>query len=301
MSKVIFSLYIDIPENELDEQSAHWGSNISKTLHTKIQLKDNYKWLIESQQRYANYIGVEYKHYTYDSAYIKYKEWFNLNYPEVTSYNIVNFYKLKLLYNLAKDYDEILYLDLDVIPVSTDNFFKTWDLSQGIAIMSGTAESQKDIETDNRELLRIKYTNNSNRSPIAKYWNAKAMLLEKGYTCESTVFNTGIVGASQKWLKALDYFGDFRNIIDYMTQLKTDDGFYPEQIQSLFGYDNETIWAYKTLSKDVPWQKLTPDWHCFMDKWSYIPSNTKLVHCINKDFKYVRDWYEKNNILNLFK
>ena len=33
----------------------------------------------------------------------------------ITSYNIVNFYKIHLLYELAKKYDEILYLDFDVI------------------------------------------------------------------------------------------------------------------------------------------------------------------------------------------
>ena len=98
MSKVIFSLYIDIPEKELDYQPAHWGSNISKTLHTKLEFKNHYGWLLESQRRYANHIDVEYKHYTYDNAYIEYKEWFNKNYPEITSYNIVNFYKILNIY-----------------------------------------------------------------------------------------------------------------------------------------------------------------------------------------------------------
>lgn len=302
MSRVIFSLYIDIPEEELDDQPAHWGSDIPKTLHTKLEFKKHYDWLLESQRCYANYINVEYKHYIYDKAYIEYKEWFNKNYPEITSYNIVNFYKIKLMHDLAKEYDEILYLDLDVIPVTNENFFEVWDLSKGIAIMSGTAESQKSIDTDTRELLYLKYRTNSVRSPIAKYWNTRAMLTERGFdSLDCTVFNTGIVGITKEKLNQLDYFVDFRDTIDYMKYLRNEEGFYPEHIQALFGYDNETIWGYKTLSKKLQWQLLGPEWHHFMDKWNYITRSSKFVHCINKDFNYVKDWYEKNNILDLFR
>ena len=113
-------------------------------------------------------------------------------------YNIINFYKIHLLYQL--EYEEILYLDMDVIPVTKLNFFDEWDLSKGIAIMSGTAESQKSIDTDTRELLYLKYRTNSVRSPIAKYWNTRAMLTERGFdslnasiaTLESAIDDLGI-------------------------------------------------------------------------------------------------------------
>ena len=96
----------------------------------------------------------------FNNSYIEYKSWFNNNYPEITSYNIVNFYKLHILYNLSKEFDEILYLDFDVIPIKYENFFEEWDLSKGIAIMDGTAESQKDIATEHASLVNSKYQNN---------------------------------------------------------------------------------------------------------------------------------------------
>ena len=73
----------------------------------------------------------------------------------------------------------------------------------------------------------------------------------------------------------------------------TKDKFWPDDIRNLFGYDNETIFACRIKEYQ---QLYRTGWHYFMDKWSYIPKSTKFIHCINKDFDYVRRWCEKNNI-----
>ena len=134
----------------------------------------------------------------------------------------------------------------------------------------------------------------SNRSPTAKYWNAHAMCAEKEITSAVEVYNTGIVGINYKNLKKLKYFNDFKKTIKIMDDLIKNDTMYPKHIQNSFGYDNETIWAYKTMSNKVKTKKLNKTWHHFMDKWNYIPFGTNFVHCINKNFKYVKDYYEKN-------
>ena len=56
--------------------------------------------------------------------------------PEITTYNIVNFYKLDLLYTFSQMYDEVLYLDFDVVPMTNENFFKVWDLEKGITVLN---------------------------------------------------------------------------------------------------------------------------------------------------------------------
>jgi len=260
MNRVIFSLYIDI-----QKPVSHFEN--------KKKFNDNYQWLLEKQMEYADTIGVEYKHFTYDNNYIEFSKQFG---SEISEYNIINFYKMHLLYNL--DYDEILYLDLDVIPVTNENFFEVWDLSKGIAIMS-----EEWFHKDNNR------KHHSVRSPLAKYWNARAMLGES-----KPVFNTGIVGINKQHLNVLDYFGNFNETLNLMTELIHSD-FWPDDIRNLFGYDNETIFAYKLFSKNLSYQNINNEWHYFMDKWSYIPKDTKFIHCINKDFNYVRNWCEKNN------
>ena len=58
------------------------------------------------------------------------------DHPEITTYNIVNFYKLDLLYTFSQMYDEVLYLDFDVVPMTNENFFKVWDLEKGITVLN---------------------------------------------------------------------------------------------------------------------------------------------------------------------
>jgi len=260
MSRIIYSFYVDI-------------QNAVSHFENKNKFNKNYNWLLDRHKQYANHCGVEYKHFGYDDNYIEFSKQFG---PEISEYNIINFYKMHLLYQL--DYDEILYLDMDVIPVTKLNFFEEWDLSKGIAIMSEDWNSRwKDKDRERHSV----------RSPLDKSWNARAMLGRRTET-----FNTGIIGASREGLKELDYFGDFNDTLELMTDLINDD-FWPDDIRNLFGYDNETVFAYKVKTYQ---QLLDTGWHYFMDKWSYIPNNTKFIHCINKDFNFVRGWCEKNNI-----
>ncbi len=297
MTRIIYSLYIDIPDNELDWQPPFYGEDEPKNSKAKRLFKDYENWIKQRHIEYAKACNIEYRLYEYDSDYIKYKKMFNEKYPMITSYNIVNFYKIHLLYKLAKQYDEILYIDFDVIPVSNKNFFDYWDLSNGVAILTNRKHidtSYSGILSDKARLLKNPI---SNRSPTAKYWNARAMLVEANASGINDVYNTGIVGITAKQLNQLDYWGNFNSTLALMTELKNDEfSMYPEHIQRIFGWDNETIWSYKMSINKVEKQWLNEKWHHFMDKWNYVPKGTNLVHVINKEFGYVREWCEKNNL-----
>ncbi len=250
-------------------------------------------------EQYAESIGIEYKLFEYDKKYEEYKDWFKSKYPEITSYNIVNFYKIHLMYELADQYDELLYLDFDAIPLSKKNFFNEWDLSKGVAILTNRTHVDTSLHTIKQlsDKHSTKGYTHSIRSPTAKYWNCRAMLIENNYSGQNEVYNTGIIGINKHHLDQLDYWNDFKDTIEMMTDLRKDkDSMWPDHIQSLFGFDNETIWSYKMQLNNVSKQWLSDDWHHFMDKWNYIPVNTNIVHVINKNFKYVKDWYEKNNL-----
>ena len=271
------------------------GETESKSIKTKRQMKIHYDWLKHMHVQYAESIGVDYILFEHDDAFKKYKEWFTSKYPMITSYNIVNFYKIHLMSELAKQYDEILYLDFDAVPVSNKNFFEEWDLNKGIAILSNRSH----IHTDVPKIKKREDANyiGSVRSPTAKYWNCTALLIESNSSPINDVFNTGIVGINKDHVDKLNYWEDFNNLIDRMTDLIQDeDSMFPSHIQRLFGYDNETIWSYRTKINNLTPQLLTNDWHHFMDNWNYIPEETNIVHVVNKNFEYVRNWYEKNNL-----
>ena len=302
MKKIIYSLYIDIDKSELDWQKPYdWDSDaMPKTERTKLLFQEHYNWLKQRQLEYAEAINVEYRLYENDKAWYDYKEMFAKKYPQITAYNVVNFYKIHLLNELAKEYDEVLYLDFDVVPLNNDNFFESHDLqNNGIAILKNNSHIHFDYHKITKDAYkRMKYDRKiSNRSPTAKYWNARAMLIESDQSGENDVFNTGIIGASAKDIKELNYFDNFDKTLKLMDSLVNDDTeMWPIHLIETFGWDNETIWSYKVKMNDIKIQWLNEKWHHFLDKWDYIPANTTLCHVINKKFDFVKNWYEKNSL-----
>jgi hypothetical protein len=289
MRRVIYSLYIDIPKEDLDYQAPYAGDDIPKTERTKLEFQKYYSKLLACKQKYANDIDVPFLMYEYDEDFKSYKKWFNTHYPQITEYNIVNFYKLQIMQHLSRTYDEILYLDFDVVPMTTENFFDTYDLSEGIAIKDNNALANKELRHLRKRPLE------SIRSPTAKYWNCLAMLEVNGYDKDNDVYNTGIVGASAKHIKQLNYFNHLDECIKQMDEL-IEDEMYPDYIRKMFGWDNETIWSYLVKSKNIPIQWLDWPWHLFYDKYKIVPSRSKFVHVINKKFEEVFEHYEKNNL-----
>ena len=286
MARVIYSLYIDIPENELD----FFDKNIIKknttptNLNTKQKLKENYSKLIACKEWYANQIGVPFIMFEYDSDFISYQKELQEKYPFITTYNVVNFYKLKLLYELSKKYDEILYLDFDVVPLTNENFFDVWDLDKGIAVLHNNHKV--------KDMRAITEYSQTIRSPTSKYYNSQAILLEKNLSPTNDVINTGIIGVNKNHLNNLKYFDDFDSDIKMMTDLKNNYDIFPKKIVDFFGYDNETLFSVKLKEHNVPVQWLDNKWHYFFDKELFIPEDVKLVHAINKRFDIVwRKYY----------
>tara|TARA_B100001287_G_C22660618_1_gene520145 strand:- start:747 stop:1676 length:930 start_codon:yes stop_codon:yes gene_type:complete len=303
MKRVVFSLYIDIPKDDLDL----FDSNILKegqipTNHrTKDQFKIHYGDLIATKEIYANKIGADFRMFEYDTDWIIYSEKMKAEYPYLTAYNIVNFYKIHLLYELSKEYDEILYLDFDVVPMKYDNFFEHWDLTKGIAVLNNNSKVNTIEEVTN--------TSQTIRSPSSKYYNAQAMLFELGLSTKNDVINTGIIGINKDHLQKLNYFGKFEEDLTLMKHLaKQSDtevvevkgrleirevnekyltNIFPEKIRQYFGWDNETLFSVKLKVNKVPVQWLDDKWHYFLYNQGFIPKETILCHTINKDFDLV--------------
>ena len=278
MKRVIYSLYVDVPAEEHYGQSKNQHDTKDKASITVNAFKKHYKKLIDTKRHYANIIGADFKMYEYDNQYQTFEKNLKSDFPELTGYEIINFYKIHLLYELAKWYDEILYLDFDAVPLTNESFFDKWDLSKGICVYNNNRHVDKDI---NRE--------QSIRSPSAKYFNCYAMLLEGGHDPKNDVINTGIIGAKKEDIYKLDFFGGFTDTIDLMTKLKQGNNLnmFPEKVINMFRYDNETIFSYKTKVNEINLQWLDDQWHYFLDNQKFIPEETKIVHAISKDFDLV--------------
>ena len=277
MSKVIYSLYVDVPAKEHYGDSKNWRDTPEKANITVDAFKKHYDRLVEVKQWYAKRSDVDFLMFEYDLQYKTFEQNFLKDFPMFTGYEVINFYKIHLLNELSKTYDEILYLDFDVIPLTDESFFDVWDLSKGICVYNNNSHVIKDVTVAQ-----------SIRSPSAKYFNCHAMLLENGLNPRNDVINTGIIGARKEDIQQLDFFGKFKDTIDLMTKLRKDtSGLYPQNIIDMFRYDNETIFSFKKQINSVLIQWLDDKWHYFLDRQKFIPKEVKLVHCICKDFDLV--------------
>ena len=269
MNRLIFSLYVEVPDNEFVD-------NVETNLNTKKEMNDNYQKLVDCKQQYADSIGAD---FVMVNKYKEYYDEMKSKYPFLTTYNIINFYKIYLLYKFSSKYDEILFLDFDVVPNTKENFFEVWDLSKGVAILN-----------NNDKVLRMSQITEKTqtiRSPTSKYYNTQAMLLDMGMKTENDVINTGIIGINKSNLFKLAYFNQFDQDMIKMTQLKFDTSVFPKKIVEFFGYDNETLFGVKLKQHNIDVQWLDNKWHYFFDNWLFIPKDTKFIHAINKRFDIV--------------
>lgn len=298
--RVIFSVYIDFDEKEFDK-----NYDFNKNIKNKKEFKDNYNFLKSYQQKYAQQLEIDYILYENDSKWKEYKNYFEKNYPFISKYNIVNFYKIQLMYDLSKLYDEILYLDFDVVPLTNDNIFNSINFNNGIACkVNHERDPQNYLILSTPKILKQKEEwfektgiTFSERDPRSKYWNCRALLMESGYNGDNDVYNTGIVLTNKNNLKKLRYFENFKNTLNFMHQVKNTEGLWPKFIQNSFGYDNETLFSFKMKTNKVDLIKLDDIWHWpYRKAINFIPKKTKMVHVINKNFKFVKEHVKKYNL-----
>lgn len=289
MKKLVFSIFIDIPEDRLDNPG--WWSNgkqvvTDKSLRTKNALLKNAEALSSKQREYATAIGADYRLFELDDKYRDFFESITTNYPVISEYDIVNFYKHRMMRDMADEYDHICYLDFDVVPNTTDDIFSSHNIENCFIVAD-----------NNRQALRGKWMdvtkyNMCIRNPASKYWNAHALLLEEGHDPENDVFNTGIMAASSETIKTLDYFRDFDYIINRMTDVKHDEfSLYHPNIQRVFNYDNETVFSFWIKTREVQVQYMTNLWHFIVDETIQEPKQlnpkAKMYHFINKKMEWI--------------
>jgi len=289
MKKVVFSIFIDIPEDRLDNPGWWDGDkkvDTDKSLQTKMALLNNAQALTTKQREYAQSIGADYHLYEYDDKYKNFFDDIQKNYPEISEYDVVNFYKHRVMRDLADEYDLVCYLDFDVVPNTTEDIFDNHNVHKCFVV----AESNR--YAIRGKIMDAKKYNFCIRNPASKYWNTHALLMEEGYDPENDVFNTGIMVGSSEVVKQLDYFRDFDYIINRMTDLKHDEfSLYPPNIQRIFNYDNETVFSFWIKAREIEIQYMNRYWHCIVDETVHDPSQldpkAKMYHFINKQMHWI--------------
>ncbi len=275
-TKLVYSIYIDIPDDRLDNPKGPRDDPVNKSKRTKERLAAYKDKLYDNHLEYAHAQKATYIHFGRDERYEK----FRARFPQLSEYDIINLYKVYLLDYMTSYYDLVLYVDFDVWFNNFD--INVFDYLYGESTLCCNTSSALDCGVKLWDALYLQHYDKDFRSPEAKYWNCHAMLSEQDVEPDNYVFNTGIMMASKKVMEQLDYFSDINETLALMKELK-EDSIYPPQVQKSFGYDNETIMSYKVNMNNVVVSRLNETWHLkhVNDKIAAFDKNTR-EHEISK-------------------
>ena len=289
-TKLIYSIYIEIPDERLDNPRGPKDDPVNKSKRTKERLAEYKDKLYDNHLEYAHAQKATYIHFGRDQRY----EDFRARFPDLSEYDVINLYKVYLLDYMTHYYDLVLYVDFDVW---FDKFeVNAFDWLMGEHLLCCDASNAEDSGVKLWDSLYLKNYDKDFRSPEAKYWNCHAMLSEEDVEPDNYVFNTGIMMASRKVMEKLGYFSDIDDVLAMMKDLK-ENSIYPPQVQESFGYDNETIMSYKVRMNNVFVQRLSETWHLkhMSEKIEAFDENTK-EHQISK-YKLKAEMAEHNTVM----
>ena len=208
MANVIYSIYVNIDQKDHDiTHEGYPGDSLSKSERTRQAFKKYYQKLIDCKVEYAKVCNAEFILYEDIEHYLEFSEGCKSILPSMSKYNIINFYKFYIADQLVEKYDNVLFLDFDVIPHTEENFIDVWDCQNNFVIAT-SPRSEISLDYLIRSGLEIHF-----RSPDAKRINSVLLLNEHGYSTDIEAYNTGIMGFSLKTNSQLNYFKDFSDII----------------------------------------------------------------------------------------
>lgn len=215
--------------------------------------------------------------------------------PEVIDYDNLNVYKIQQWEKLLDEYDNVMYLDFDIIPNTTRNIFEEFDFNKVVTRLLPVNDYLKQTGfkapgesfTDFYERTKLKEYQEQKKELDQYHWLIKGQQkkdmfkADSAIGCKDVIANTGTFGGNRNardTLKFSERLDHCKKLIDSIKHL--DDRYF---------YNNEIIVSFMLDRYNVPTIDLPPHWHelvltdtpMIKLKYSY------LIHVITKDFKGV--------------
>lgn len=252
MKRIIFSIFTD----NVDEHTS--ATNIKREQFAK------YKDQIRSKhESYAKTVGADYKLFE----------------PNSTDYNEIQFEKLLKFEELAKDYDEILYLDYDVVPIRKKNFFKTFDLNTICAFNLKCDMDMKLFKWNTDKGLWHSMDMHS------KACQKRALhMLDNGFGA-LTCLNTGVVGMNKEVVAKLNLSAQIEELKALSEEAK-EDSLYPDSMTQTWIFNNEVILSYLIEKNNLPYTDIGIPWNFIVDdNIPTISGAAYFLHFVHKRFE----------------
>jgi len=250
--RLIFTIYSDNVQE-----------HVSANEYKRNQFAKYKNHIITAQSKYAELVNADYK--VID--------------PKSDQYNEIQFIKLYKLDEFADAYDEILYLDFDVVPNTTVNFFTAFDLNTICAYSFGRIPNKKQL------IEAARWDQFDPMNVYIKTSCKNAMLLLHDVIGSDELINTGVVSGNSKVIKELDFKANMREMNEIFAEACFDN-IYPQNIHSHWIPNNEAFISYLIEINKVPFTNIGLAWNFILDKFSPNYSDVgHFIHHVNKEFE----------------
>lgn len=298
MKRIIFSIYNEIVDDNLEKNNPYSGDTISKSQRTKLQFKKYFKQLVDVKEKYAKICQADYKLYSANSDnnyFVEFKK--KYGHAFTVEYDLINFFKIYLFEQLTSEYDEIVYFDFDVIPNTDYSIFKHLNLNN-INVLG--VDSKKENIWSIHDLNQLKRDKKpldeivkifDKQNLYCKLMTKKSMLATQGIMGNDYVTNTGILAGNKSSINNLKFFEDFEDKINILNQA-IDEQMFGKPLSERYFLNNEIFFSYHLENKNIKWDNLTQDWHYMMMSGNLRAPRDELerahlIHVMNKDFERI--------------
>ena len=258
MKNIIFSIWSDLKTT--DHISApDWKQESFRKFKHK---------LVERQKEYAKHCGAEYFLFEAKS----------------TDYVDVQFDKILKFEELTKEYDKVVYFDLDIIPITKNNIFEQFDFNYPCVY-----DYNVDFKDDTwKEWLRHQYRKKNIIDPMSRYSKValkKAMLLIEDVVGNDRLCNTAVVCGNKNAANLLKYSERISDLDKTLLEAKNDT-LYPREYYKGWVRNNEVYFSFILEKYNIKYNNIRIQWNYILDEFiSEFTYGVHLIHQVNKDFE----------------
>jgi hypothetical protein len=259
LKRIIYSVWSNLTEE-------HTSVNDYKKQSWKIYKNK----LIELQKKYAYMCNADYELYT----------------SPVADYTNIQFYKIFKFEELTQYYDEVVYFDLDVIPITNQNIFESFDLNK-ILIYSYIIDMEYMGSVNHKKYLMKCTRENLPIDPMNRYSKMaakKAMLLLHNINGNDEICNTGVFGGNKKAAETLNFSKNIEMMERTLIEARNDT-LYPDVYSQNWIKNNEVYFSFLLEKFNIDFNNIGIQWNYILDSVvSEYTSGAHLIHQVNKDF-----------------
>jgi hypothetical protein len=253
VKRIIFSQYND----NIDQNT------ISTNQYKLSQFRKYSNQLEQAQREYADRCGAEYV----------------LHRLDITDYDTLQFEKILQLERYAENYDQILYLDFDVVPNKrAENIFE---------VFGNTLAMYPLFRDQHKHELKwnIEHDAYDRQNVYCKTCAKNSMLILDDGNISPKLYNTGVTYGSSDAIKNLKFgqqLDDMKKLLDETL----DDSIYPDNITKNFFYNNEVFITYLVERNSLQCTDMYIHWNFILDGFQNEATDISyFTHHVNKEFE----------------